>query len=121
MIFCEAVAIYGVICAIILQTKLENVAPVNGKFSAAALRSGYAIFNSGIIVGLANLSCGYAPAPKPHLRLAAVSFASSASTYTCASEGQTWWHRLLIVPSGVLEHIHGLLVCEVGRRSCGLS
>lgn len=58
VIFCEAVAIYGVIVSIILQTKLESVSRVNGQFSPAALRSGYAMFNSGMIVGLANLACG---------------------------------------------------------------
>ncbi|KAL5564973.1 hypothetical protein UlMin_028137 [Ulmus minor] len=43
VIFYEAIAIYGVIIAIILQTKLET---------------GYAIFASGIIVGFTNLVCG---------------------------------------------------------------
>ncbi|CAI7758552.1 unnamed protein product [Closterium sp. NIES-54] len=57
VIFCEAVAIYGVIVAIILQTKLESVSKAR-LHSPEALRSGYAIFNSGIIVGLANLFCG---------------------------------------------------------------
>eukprot|EP00475_Leptophrys_vorax_P037101 TRINITY_DN6353_c0_g3_i3.p1 TRINITY_DN6353_c0_g3~~TRINITY_DN6353_c0_g3_i3.p1 ORF type:complete len:124 (-),score=13.16 TRINITY_DN6353_c0_g3_i3:98-469(-) len=57
VIFCEAVAIYGVIVAIILQTKLEPVSKAK-IYSPEALRSGYAIFNSGIIVGLANLMCG---------------------------------------------------------------
>ncbi|CAI5951518.1 unnamed protein product, partial [Closterium sp. NIES-64] len=57
VIFCEAVAIYGVIVAIILQTKLESVGKAR-LHSPEALRSGYAIFNSGIIVGLANLFCG---------------------------------------------------------------
>eukprot|EP00270_Netrium_digitus_P012344 TRINITY_DN4000_c0_g1_i2.p1 TRINITY_DN4000_c0_g1~~TRINITY_DN4000_c0_g1_i2.p1 ORF type:complete len:202 (+),score=38.55 TRINITY_DN4000_c0_g1_i2:85-606(+) len=58
VIFCEAVAIYGVIVAIILQTKLESVSKVNGTYSPAAMRAGYALFNSGIIVGFANLVCG---------------------------------------------------------------
>eukprot|EP00252_Welwitschia_mirabilis_P004652 TRINITY_DN1494_c0_g1_i1.p1 TRINITY_DN1494_c0_g1~~TRINITY_DN1494_c0_g1_i1.p1 ORF type:complete len:192 (-),score=26.00 TRINITY_DN1494_c0_g1_i1:141-716(-) len=57
VIFCEAVAIYGVIVAIILQTKLESV-PSDKIFSAESLRAGYAIFASGIIVGFANLVCG---------------------------------------------------------------
>lgn len=58
VIFCEAVAIYGVIVAIILQTKLESVPPAK-IYSADSLRAGYAIFASGIIVGFANLVCGY--------------------------------------------------------------
>lgn len=58
VIFCEAVAIYGVIVAIILQTKLESV-PAAKLYAPESLRAGYAIFASGIIVGFANLVCGY--------------------------------------------------------------
>lgn len=57
VIFCEAVAIYGVIVAIILQTKLESV-PSSQVYEPESLRAGYAIFSSGIIVGFANLVCG---------------------------------------------------------------
>lgn len=57
VIFCEAVAIYGVIVAIILQTKLESV-PSSQLYAPESLRAGYAIFASGIIVGFANLVCG---------------------------------------------------------------
>ncbi|XP_061373315.1 V-type proton ATPase subunit c''2 isoform X1 [Gastrolobium bilobum] len=57
VIFCEAVAIYGVIVAIILQTKLESVPP-SSIYAPESLRAGYAIFASGIIVGFANLVCG---------------------------------------------------------------
>lgn len=58
VIFCEAVAIYGVIVAIILQTKLESVS-ASQIYSPESLRAGYAIFASGIIVGFANLVCGF--------------------------------------------------------------
>ncbi len=59
VIFCEAVAIYGVIIAIILQTKIEYVAPLpNGQYPQSAYASGYAMFASGLTVGLANLVCG---------------------------------------------------------------
>jgi len=59
VIFCEAVAIYGVIVAIILQTKMVNVAPLSdGTWSNNAMSSSYAIFASGITVGFANLACG---------------------------------------------------------------
>lgn len=55
VIFCEAVAIYGVIVAIILQTKLTSVEQA---YTSDSMRAGYAIFASGIIVGFANLACG---------------------------------------------------------------
>ncbi|KAI3792023.1 hypothetical protein L2E82_05892 [Cichorium intybus] len=57
VIFCEAAAIYGVIVAIILQTKLESV-PSSQIYEPESLRAGYTIFASGIIVGFANLVCG---------------------------------------------------------------
>lgn len=60
VIFCEAVAIYGVIVAIILQTKLETVSP-SQIYAPESLRAGYSIFASGIIVGFANLVCGFDP------------------------------------------------------------
>ncbi|CAI5468619.1 unnamed protein product [Closterium sp. Yama58-4] len=68
VIFCEAVAIYGVIVAIILQTKLESVGKAR-LHSPEALRSGYAIFNSGIIVvrsGCSGSSLGLSYRLKQH-------------------------------------------------------
>lgn len=58
VIFCEAVAIYGVIVAIILQTKLESV-PASQIYTPESLTAGYSIFASGIIVGFSNLFCGF--------------------------------------------------------------
>lgn len=59
VIFCEAVAIYGVVVAIILQTKIEFVpAEEDGSYNKHALFSGYSIFGSGLTCGMANLVCG---------------------------------------------------------------
>lgn len=58
VIFCEAVAIYGVIVAIILQTKLEDVDVTKGLYSRGNMYAGYAIFAAGVTCGLANLVCG---------------------------------------------------------------
>lgn len=59
VIFCEAVAIYGVIVAIILQTKVEAVKPnSDGSYSIAAMNSGYAILGAGSVTGWSNLACG---------------------------------------------------------------
>jgi V-type H+-transporting ATPase proteolipid subunit len=58
IIFCEAVAIYGVIVAIILQTKLEHVTAEQGLYSRSNMAAGYAIFAAGITCGLSNLVCG---------------------------------------------------------------
>eukprot|EP01087_Luapelamoeba_hula_P009754 TRINITY_DN254_c0_g1_i1.p1 TRINITY_DN254_c0_g1~~TRINITY_DN254_c0_g1_i1.p1 ORF type:complete len:174 (-),score=12.52 TRINITY_DN254_c0_g1_i1:232-753(-) len=58
VIFCEAVAIYGIIMAIIFQGKLSNYSkdgPDHKDFY-----SGFSIFWSGITVGFCNLFCGIA-------------------------------------------------------------
>eukprot|EP00339_Tiarina_fusa_P019924 CAMPEP_0117015176 /NCGR_PEP_ID=MMETSP0472-20121206/12176_1 /TAXON_ID=693140 ORGANISM="Tiarina fusus, Strain LIS" /NCGR_SAMPLE_ID=MMETSP0472 /ASSEMBLY_ACC=CAM_ASM_000603 /LENGTH=177 /DNA_ID=CAMNT_0004718923 /DNA_START=51 /DNA_END=584 /DNA_ORIENTATION=- len=59
VIFCEAVAIYGVIIAIILQGKISesHFAPGSAEYAKNAF-SAYSIFWSGISVGLSNLVCG---------------------------------------------------------------
>lgn len=60
VIFCEAVAIYGVIIAIILSTKLSDVPrdPDTGAYHPSTMMAGYAVFASGLTCGLANLVCG---------------------------------------------------------------
>lgn len=62
MIFCEAVAIYGVIVSIILQTKIERP-DADQITDPAALKliqqsAGYAVFWAGICCGFGNLACG---------------------------------------------------------------
>lgn len=63
VVFCEAVAIYGVIMAIIMAEKIVlygkgNEIYQNWEFYALALRSSLAIFWTGLGVGLSNLICG---------------------------------------------------------------
>ena len=65
IIFCEAAAIYGVIVAIILQTKIEKVGmitsgPEAGLYPSAAMFAGYAVMAAGLTTGFANLVCGCA-------------------------------------------------------------
>lgn len=64
VIFCEAVAIYGLITAIVLSGMLEEF-----NYSEASAReavrnqnwlSGYIMFGAGLAVGLVNLFCGIA-------------------------------------------------------------
>ena len=61
VIFCEAVAIYGVIMAIILQNKLG---PVYSNITGSQLwwqqaeYSAYNVFAVGFVVGASNLVCG---------------------------------------------------------------
>jgi len=63
VIFCEAVAIYGVIMGIILLGKVQHV---SGNFVPGtelwnrALFSGFSVFTAGLSVGFSNLVCGFA-------------------------------------------------------------
>ena len=62
VIFCEAVAIYGVIVSIILQTKIErpdasSIHDASG-LKIAQVSAGYAVFWAGVCCGVGNLACG---------------------------------------------------------------
>lgn len=60
IIFCEAVAIYGVIIAVVLVNLIDNF---DSQTKSIEIRSqnhvsGYIMFAAGLIVGLCNLFCG---------------------------------------------------------------
>jgi V-type H+-transporting ATPase 21kDa proteolipid subunit len=57
IIFCEVVAIYGVIMAIIFSSKLENVSE-DKLYTGNNYYTGYALFWAGLTVGMCNLICG---------------------------------------------------------------
>ncbi|GFF42235.1 probable V-type proton ATPase 20 kDa proteolipid subunit [Aspergillus udagawae] len=57
IIFCEVVAIYGVIMAIVFSSKL-NLVEGDEIFSGSNYYTGYALFWGGITVGACNLICG---------------------------------------------------------------
>ncbi len=68
IIFCEAVAIYGIIMAIILVQRLTEASPDSllymegneflGGYSHSAVFAGHSIFGAGLTVGLTNIACG---------------------------------------------------------------
>jgi V-type H+-transporting ATPase proteolipid subunit len=57
IIFCEVVAIYGVIMAIVFSSKVTGVGG-DALLSGANYYTGYALFWAGITVGMCNLICG---------------------------------------------------------------
>ncbi|KAK3688368.1 vacuolar ATP synthase 20 kDa proteolipid subunit [Podospora appendiculata] len=59
IIFCEVVAIYGVIMAIVFSSKI-NFADGASVYSGDAYYTGFALFWAGITVGMCNLVCGVA-------------------------------------------------------------
>ena len=64
IIFCEAVAIYGIIIAIIMVQKIKYITPdllideSAGTYTAAAVFSGASLFGAGLTVGFTNIACG---------------------------------------------------------------
>lgn len=62
IIFCEAVAIYGVILAIIMMGKMlaseNSLDSVTGAFNYRSKCGGYILFAAGLAVGLGNMACG---------------------------------------------------------------
>merc|ERR1719329_1578002 len=63
IIFCEAVAIYGVIMAIIMANKIEGstqfIVPSEPKgWQATVISAGWCMFSVGLSVGFSNLFCG---------------------------------------------------------------
>ncbi|MCJ1474749.1 H(+)-transporting V0 sector ATPase subunit c'' [Lambiella insularis] len=57
IIFCEVVAIYGVIMAIVFSAKLDLVSEEN-LYSGSNYYTGFALFWGGLTVGMCNLICG---------------------------------------------------------------
>ncbi|KAF1927904.1 gephyrin [Didymella exigua CBS 183.55] len=58
IIFCEVVAIYGVIMAIIFSSKMQSVNDTEKLYSGSNYFTGYALFWAGLTVGMCNLICG---------------------------------------------------------------
>ncbi len=57
IIFCEVVAIYGVIMSIVFSAKLNQVEG-DAIYSGANHYTGFALFWAGLTVGMCNLVCG---------------------------------------------------------------
>ncbi|OAL29990.1 hypothetical protein AYO22_01896 [Fonsecaea multimorphosa] len=57
IIFCEVVAIYGVIMSIVFSSKI-SIVPEESLYTGPNYYTGYALFWAGVTVGMCNLICG---------------------------------------------------------------
>lgn len=57
IVFCEVVAIYGVITSIVFSAKINPIEGGN-MYSGSNYYTGYALFWAGLTVGVCNLICG---------------------------------------------------------------
>ena len=111
VIFCEAIAIYGVIVAILLQNKpadwkwnqgTEIADQDRSKHFHAAKWNGYKIFSAGIIVGFTNLACGMC-----------VGQIGSGAALTDACQKGTFMKMLIVEIFGSALGLYGVIVAII--------
>ena len=105
VIFCEAIAIYGVIVAILLN----NAAAETGNFTEgdpitfhAMKRKGYAVFFAGLTSGFTNLACGIC-----------VGIIGSGAAITDAAQQGTFMKMLIVEIFGSALGLYGVIVAII--------
>lgn len=96
IIFCEVVAIYGLIMSIVFSSKLASVENIR---TVENLYTGYSLFWAGLTVGLSNLICGIA-----------VGVTGSTAAISDAADSSLFVKILVIEIFGSILGLFGLIV-----------
>ncbi|KAG0330975.1 H(+)-transporting V0 sector ATPase subunit c'' [Podila horticola] len=98
IIFCEVVAIYGLIMAIVFTAKLNNIQGTD-MTSSETYYKGFALFWAGLTTGLCNLVCGVS-----------VGITGSSAALADAQDGQLFVKVLVIEIFGSIVGLFGLII-----------
>jgi len=100
IIFCEVVAIYGVIMAIVFSSKIgTNAIPEHLLYTADNYYTGFALFWGGLTVGFCNLLCGIT-----------VGITGSNAALADAADPQLFVKILIVEVFGSIMGLFGLII-----------